>query len=158
MKKRILVGKIIGFIGFCIFACGMTYIVTHYFEQEKYANINLIATFEDNKEFTLENVEKLNHDEALKTYPYIFTLENKGKYNVDFDLKLKDDGNRSNLDYIIIKNDKEVKSGSLDSLKNDILLNSSVDKKKTDTYKIYIYYSEKVEKPSYKYSLEVIAR
>ena len=158
MKKRVLIGKIIGFLGICIFAMGMSYVVTHYYEKEKYANINLIATFEDNKEFTLENVEKLNHDDALKTYPYIFTLENKGKYNVKFDLKLEDDGDRNNLDYIIIKNDKEIKSGSLDSLKNDILLNSSISKKQTDTYKIYIYYTEKLEDASYTYSLKVITR
>lgn len=156
MKKRMVVGKIIGFIGICIFSCGIAYVVTHYLEKNKYADINLIATFEDTKEFTLENVKKLDKEGALKTYPYIFTLENKGISNVNFDLKLEDsDFSRENLDYIIVLNDKEVASGSLLDIKDDILLKGNIGRKKTDTYKVYIYYTEDVKDPKYTYSLKI---
>ena len=157
MKKRMVVGKIIGFIGICIFACGIAYVVTHYLEKNKYADIDLIATFEDTEEFTLENVKKLDKEGALKTYPYVFTLENKGIASVNFNLKLEDsEFSRENLDYIVVLNDKEVASGSLSEIKDDILLKGNIGRKKTDTYKVYIYYTEDVKDAKYSYSLKIV--
>ena len=45
---------------------------------------------------------------------------------------------RSNLDYILFLNDKEVKKGKLNELENDILYDTNLKGKKTDIYKLYI--------------------
>ena len=49
--KRLLIGKIIGFIGLILFVMGLSYIVTSYLEKDKYEDINLLVTFEDTKYF-----------------------------------------------------------------------------------------------------------
>ncbi len=158
MKKRGLVGKVIGSIGICIFACGIAYVVTHYIEKSKYADINLIVTFEDTKEFTLENVKKLTKEEALNTYPYVFTLENKGIVGTDFNLKIEDnkDTPRENLNYILLLNDKEIVSGKLSDIKDDILFSGNIARKKTDTYKVYIYFNTDIKNAKYTYSLKIL--
>lgn len=160
MKKGILVGKIIGVILLCIFVAGMTYVVTRYLEAARYSDINLLVTFEDTKEFTLENTKKLTKEEALLTYPYIFTVENKGSRKADFEIKLTDsfekNVTRDKLNYIIMKGDKELVSGKLSEIpKDNIFYTNSVEAKKTDTYKIYIYLVEDIKDASYTYSLSL---
>ena len=156
------VGKIIGVILLCIFVTGISYVVSLYVDKNKYGDINVIATFEDTEEFKLENTNKQTKEEALKNYPYIFTLENKSLANLDFDLtiddKLSEGLDRSSLDYIILVNDKEVASGSLSDIKDNVLLKNSIGKKKADTYKVYIYFNEKLENVEYSYSLKVNKR
>ena len=41
MKKRLLIGRIIGFIGICIFAMGLSYTVTYYMDKVLYEDISL---------------------------------------------------------------------------------------------------------------------
>ena len=77
MKKRLLIGKIIGFIGIIIFAMGISYIITFYSERKKYQDINLLVTFEDTKTFKIEKLQ--DKELTLKTYPYKFTVKNKNK-------------------------------------------------------------------------------
>lgn len=161
MKKRLLIGKIIGTIGIMIFAMGISYIITYHFEKSLYEDINLLVTFEDNEYFSLENTKKLLKEEAMKTYPYIFTIENKGKSSSSYEIKIKDEElkniERSNLDYVVLLNDKEVLSGSLSDVENNTLYKTSIEKKKTDTYKVYIYLNSEVEEASYKYSLDIVS-
>ena len=156
------VGKIIGVILLCIFVVGISYVVSLYVDKNKYGDINVIATFEDTEEFKLENLDKETKEEALKNYPYIFTLENKSLANLDFDLtiedKLSEGLDRSSLDYIILVNDKEVASGTLSDIKDNVLLKNSISRKKKDTYKVYIYFNEKLENVEYSYSLKVNKR
>ena len=161
MKKRLLIGKIIGTIGIMLFAMGISYVITYQLEKSLYENIDLLVTFEDNEYFSLENTNKLLKDEAIKTYPYIFTIENKGKSRALYEIKIKDEEfknlERSNLDYVVLLNDKEVLSGSLSSVENNTLYKTSIEKKKTDTYKVYIYLNKEIEEASYKYSLDIIS-
>ena len=156
------IGKIIGIILLCIFAMGITYVVSKYVDASRYGSINIDVTFEDSKEFSLENKDQQTKTEALKDYPYIFTIENKSLANLDFDLVLEDklsEGiDRSSLDYIVLVNDKEIASGNLDSIKDNILLKNKINRKTKDTYKVYIYFNEKLNKPEYSYSLKVKTR
>ena len=154
--------KIIGIILLCIFTMGITYVVSKYVDASRYGSINIDVTFEDSKEFSLENKDQQTKTEALKDYPYIFTIENKGLANLDFDLVLEDklsEGiDRSSLDYIVLVNDKEFTSGNLASIKDNILLKNKINRKTKDTYKVYIYFNEKLNKPEYSYSLKVKTR
>ncbi len=160
MKKRILVGKIIGVIGLCIFAMGMSYIVTRSVEKARYSDINLLVTFEDTEEFTLENTKKLTKDEALETYPYIFTIENKSKREASFNIVLDDNREnnvaRDSLQYIIMKDDKEIVSGDLKSIALDNIIGSGKIKENSkETYKVYIYLTEDIKDASYTYALKI---
>lgn len=155
--KKILIGKIIGTIGLILFTIGISYIITYQLERNKFEDINIQVTFEDSEKFTLENLNKLDKESAMLTYPYIFEVKNDGKGMTSYKIKIKSlelDGiKKENLNYILIKNDLEVKSGSLIDLENDLLYNTNISKKETDIYKLYIYLNEEFEGVSCKYSL-----
>lgn len=91
MKKRLLIGRIIGFIGICIFAMGLSYTVTYYMDKVLYEDISLLVTFEDTETFKLENTSKLEKTEALNTYPYIFSIENNGLGSVTYQIKIQEE-------------------------------------------------------------------
>ena len=121
MKKRLLIGKIIGFIGIIIFAMGISYVITFYSERKKYQDINLLVTFEDTKTFKIEKLQ--DKELTLKTYPYKFTVKNKNKSNISYKIKIKDinlDIKRNDLNYVLLKNDKQVKEDSFKNLNNHI--------------------------------------
>ena len=161
MKKRLLIGKIIGLIGILSFTIGISYILTYQLEKTKFEDVKLLVTFEDTKEFSLENTNILEKEEALETYPYIFSVKNNGKSLVDYQIKIKNKEisnlEKSDLSYILFLNDDEVKTGKLDELKDNILYNSKIKNKKTDIYKLYIYLNKEIKDVSYKYSLEIIS-
>ena len=155
--KRILVGKIIGTIGLILFAIGISYIITYQFDKNLYEDINILVTFEDNKEFTLENTSKLDKESAILTYPYIFEVKNEGKSQISYNIKINEielnNLEKEDLDYVLIKNDEEVKSGSLIDLEDDLLYNTNISKKRTDVFKLYIYLNKEILDISCKYSL-----
>ncbi len=144
MKKN-RIGKIIGFIGLCIFLVGVSYMVTSYLDKNLYLNTNLEVTFEDTKDFSLENTKKLTKEEALKEYPNIIKVENKSlkKVNYQVELVLKEEGiSKEKVHYVLYLNDKEIKEGTLDKLEKNILYNTNIGIKKIDTYKLYLYLEE----------------
>lgn len=157
--KRLLIGKIIGFIGLILFVMVLSYVVTLYLEKDKFEDINLLVTFEDTKYFELENTSFLEKEEVSKTYPYIFEIENKGITSVNYQIEITDleisNLTREDLDYILILDSEEVKTGTLSEIDNNILYSSNIKTKKTGTYKLYIYLNKEKEDVSYKYSLEV---
>ena len=159
--KKLLIGKIIGLIGLCLLAVGVSYFVSYALEKGLYNDINLLVTFEDTKEFTLENYQKMDEKEALTIYPYVFVVENKEKGVVKFDMVIKDtldNLSRSDINYILYLKDKEVKRGSLSDLKNDILYSGTIKSKSKDTYKVYMYLNETKENATYKYSVLLNAK
>lgn len=159
--KRLLIGKIIGFIGLILFVMGLSYIVTSYLEKDKYEDINLLITFEDTKYFELENTSFLEKDEVIKTYPYIFEIENKGKSSVNYQIEITDleisNLTREDLNYILMLDSEEVKTGTLSEIDNNILYSFKIKSKNNEKYKLYIYLNKEKEDVSYKYSLEVKA-
>ncbi|MBQ8891347.1 MAG: hypothetical protein IJ068_00580 [Bacilli bacterium] len=157
MKNK--VGKIILVIGICLFMVGLGYVVTKYLDKNLYLNTNLLVTFEDTKEFTLESFDVLTKKEALDTYPNKFTIENKSLKGVNYDVVLTSDTNISedNLSYVLYKNEEEVQTGNLSDIK-DVLYTSSIKTLKTDSYRLYIYLTEKTSNPEFTYKLEIKAK
>ena len=153
--KNNKVGKIVGFIGLCIFIAGISYIVTKYLDKNMYLNTELLVTLEDSKEFKLENTDKLTKEEALKTYPNTFKIENKSLKKVSYKVNIKKDNDIDNINYILYLNDKEVSDGNLDDLKDNLLYENTINSKKTDTYKLYLYLNEEKEKIDFTYSIIV---
>lgn len=160
MKKKLLIGKIIGFVGLLIFTTGVSYMITYYLDRSLYSNIDLLVTMEDTETFTISNTNKLDDELVLETYPYIFEVKNKNE-KTNFNILLLDNNlenvERSNLNYILYKNDELVKKGVLSEIKNNILYNASISKKATDTYKLFVYVNEELEDVSYEYSIKIEA-
>lgn len=154
MKKF---GKIIGFIGICLFAVGASYFLTQYLDKNLYLNTELEVTLEDSKEFSLESKEKLTKEEAIKIYPNTIKVENKSLKKVDYTLSIdnKKTDNLDALSYVLYLNDEEVKSGDLKDLKDNLLYETKIGMKKTDTYKLYIYLNKDIEDIDYTYSIVV---
>jgi len=155
MKK---VGKLIGFIGICLFAIGLSYVVTKHLDKNLYLNTNILVTFEDTEEFNLENTNVLTKEKAIEEYPNTFKVKNNSLKKVKYQVKLVEkDSNidNSKLKYVLYLNGKEVKSGKVSDL--DILYEQKIDRKKEDVYKLYLYFVEEFENPVYTYSIEVDA-
>ena len=141
--KRLLIGKIMGIVGICLLAVGVSYFLAYALEKSLYNDINLLVTFEDTKEFSVESLDKKSEEEALKTYPYIFVIENK---------------ENSNVNYIIYLGEKEVKRGLLSEVKDNLLYEGNIKSKSKDTYKIYVYANETLKDATYKYSILINAK
>ena len=125
-------------------------------------NVDIKITFDDSKTFTLENVHKLTKEEALKNWPYIFKLENTSSREADYQLIISDvSGNikRNSLSYVLVRDDQELDSGKLDTIKDNILYQGHVDGKQVQNYKLYVYVNktldEKIEELSYEYKIEL---
>ena len=74
-------------------------------------NVDIKIIFDDSKTFTLENVNKLTKEEALKNWPYIFKLENTSSRDADYQLIISDvSGNikRDSLSYVLVRDDQEL--------------------------------------------------
>ena len=154
--KRNKVGKVILVVGICLIMVGLGYVVTKYLDKNLYLNTNLLVTFEDTKEFGLENDKALTKEEAINEYPNKFTVENKSLKGVKYDVILTTSGDidKDKLSYVLYLNDKEVKEGELSNIK-DILYTSEIKTLKKDYYKLYIYLNEKVSEPDFTYKLEI---
>lgn len=152
MKK---IGKLIGFIGICIFVAGISFILTKYLDKNMYLNTELLVTFEDTKEFKLENTNKLAKDEALKTYPNTFKIENKSLKKVSYQVNIETKDKLDKINYILYLDDKEIGDGKLSDLKDNILYENNIDRKKEDTYKLYLYLIEEEENFDFTYSIVV---
>ena len=157
MKKN-RVGKIIGFIGICVFIAGLSYILTKYLDKNMYLNTELLVTLEDTKEFELEEKSKLTKDEAIKTYPNTIKIENKSLKKVKYIISLKEIKSTledDDLSYILYLNDKEIKDGKVKDLKDNLFNETTIGIKKTDTYKLYMYLNNEKKDFEYKYSIVV---
>lgn len=160
MKRRLFLGKVIGIIGFLIFVCGVSYIISYTADAELFNSVNLVMTYEDTKTFKIEKTDVLSKEDALKEYPYIFEIENKGG-KTNYELVITDIGNdklidREDLNYILYLNGEVVGEGSLDKLNDNLLYNNKIDKKKKDIYKLFIYVVNKVSSDEvYEYEVKI---
>ncbi len=158
--RKALVFKIILVVFLFGFAFGTSFLVTSFLDKDKFTNPKLLVTFEDSREFNLENLQKQKEEEALTNYPYIFTIENKSNTKTNFNIKITDtlkNLTRDDLAYVLVLNNQTIKSGNLKDIKADILYNGEIAKNKTDTYKLYIYVTNELKDISYKYSLSIIS-
>ncbi len=151
MKKRLLIGKLIGFIGIIIFAMGISYIFTYFRDKIKYQDINLLVTLEDTKTFKIDKLQE--KDESLKEYPYKFTIKNNNNIKTKYEIVIKDNTklNKTKLNYILYKNDKVLKE---DNLTNNIITDE-IEEDSTNSYSLYIYSNLE---GTYEYSIEIISK
>ena len=152
--------KIIGVILLCIVIGVGAYFLTFYLDNlRKGGDVNVTVTFDDTETFTLETIEKMDKEKALKEWPYIMEVNNtgsgKGLYQIIITDMEKSTIKRESLDYSLYLDDKEVSTGKLKDVKDNILFTGEIEGKTKQQYKLYIWVTTEVEKESiYEYKLE----
>ena len=128
---------------------------------KKGGEVEVSVILEDTEEFSLESNKKLEKDEALKEWPYIFHLENtknaKGLYQIkiiEFD---ENTIKKEDLSFSLMMNEKEIKTGKLNELKDDILYTGEINGNTKQDFKLYIWSNKDYENEDKgKYKLDVI--
>lgn len=155
--KLIIIGVILG-----ILSGVLGYFGTFYIDKlRKGGEVNVSVTYEDVEEFTLENNKKLEKDDALKEWPYIFHIENSGNNKGLYQIKIVDSSDntikREDLSFVLMLNDKEIKFGKVNELKEDILYTGEIEGNIKQDFKLYIWSNKDYEKEDiYKYKLDII--
>lgn len=155
--KLIIIGVILGILSGVIGYFGTLYLD----KLRKGGEVNVSVTYEDVEEFKLENNKKLNKDEALKEWPYIFHMENKGDAKGLYQIKIIDSSDntikREDLSFVLMLDDKEIKSGKLNELKEDILYTGEIESSIKQDFKLYVWSNKDYqEEDIYKYKLDIV--
>jgi hypothetical protein len=152
--------KIIGVILLCLVMGVVAYYGTLYIDNlRKGGDVNVTVTFDDTETYVIPSIEKMDKEKALKEWPYMMDVENtgsgKGLYQIIITDKETSTIKRDKLDYLLYLNDKEIKSGKLKDIKDNILYTGEIEGKTKQRYKLYIWVNSEVEKESvYEYKLE----
>ncbi len=152
--------RIIGIIILClVFGVGAYYGSLYLDKLNKGGEVNLTVTFDDTETYTIPSVAKMDKEKALEEWPYIMEVNNtgngKGLYQIIITDTDKSTINRDKLEYLLKLDDKEVTSGKLDSIKDNILYTGEIEGNAKQKYKLYIWVtSEVTEKDIYEYKLE----
>lgn len=157
-KKFILIGIILVIISGIV-----GYFGTMYLDQlRKGGTVDISITYEDVEEFQIENNKKLDKENALKEWPYIFHLENKGSATGLYQIKIEDNKDntikRDDLSYVLLMNDQEIKTGKISELKDDVLYQGEAKDNSKQDFKLYIWSNtDYQEEDIYKYKLNIEA-
>ncbi len=119
-------------------------------------DVNVKVVYEDSEIFTIPSIKKMSKKEALEEWPFIVHIENTGKDKGLYQIIIKAEDksiSTDNLEYVLMENDKEIKSDSLKNIKNDILLESEINGKEKKEYKLYIYSNKDYEEGNFSYKL-----
>lgn len=141
--KKIL--KIVLIIVLSLVMAVIAYTASFYLDKtfKYYGKTEIKVTFDDTKTYVIPNVLNSNKEEALKTWPYMFTIENSGNRKGLYQIIIKDMETstieRTNLHYVLMLDEKEVQEGTLSSITNDILYTSEVNKNASQRYKLYVW-------------------
>lgn len=152
--------RIIGIILLCGVIGTLAYFGTLYMDKlRKGGEVNVTVTFDDTETYVIPSIEKMNKESALKEWPYIMNVENtgsgKGLYQIIITDTEKSTIKRENLEYSLYQDEKEVTTGKLKDIKDNILYTGEIDGNKKQTYKLYIWVTSEVEKESiYEYKIE----
>lgn len=152
--------RIIGVIFLCAIIGVGAYFGTLYMDKlRKGGEVNVTVTFDDTETFTLETIKKMNKESALKEWPYIMNVENtgsgKGLYQIIITDEEKSTIKRESLEYSLYLDDKEVTSGKLKDIKDNILYTGEIEGNTKQTYKLYIWVIDEVKEDAiYEYKLE----
>ena len=152
--------RIIGVILLCAVIGVGAYFGTLYMDKmKKGGEVNVTVTFDDTETYTIPSIEKMDKEKALKEWPYIMEVNNsgnaKGLYQIIITDVEKSTIKREVLDYSLYLEDKEVTSGKLKDIKNNILYTGEINGNTKQKYKLYIWVTSDVEKESvYEYKLE----
>ena len=152
--------KIIGVILLCILVGIGAYFGTLYLDNLKRGgDVKVTVTFDDTESYVIPSIEKMDKEKALKEWPYMLEVNNtgsgKGLYQIIITDLEKSTIKRDSLDYSLYLDDKEIGSGKLKDIKNNILYTGEINAKTKQKYKLYIWVTSDVEKESiYEYKLE----
>ena len=152
--------RIIGVILLCAIVGVGAYFGTYYLDKlRKGGDVNVTVTFDDTKTFKIESVEKMNKEQALKEWPYIINVENTGSGKGLYQIIITDIETstikRDSLEYSLYLDEKEVTSGKLNDIKDNILYTGEIEGNTKQEYKLYIWVVKEVEKEvTYEYKLE----
>ena len=152
--------RIIGVILLCGIIGVGAYFGTFYLDKlKKGGDVNVTVTFDDHESFMIESIEKMDKEKALKEWPYIMEVANtgsgKGLYQIIITDTSKATIKRDSLEYSLYLDEKEVTSGKLSDIKNNILYTGEINGNTKQKYKLYIWVIKEVEKDSiYEYKLE----
>lgn len=152
--------RIIGVIILCLIVGVGAYYGSLYLDKlNKGGEVNLTVTFDDTETYTIPNVSKIDKEKALEEWPYMMEVSNtgngKGLYQIIITDTDKSTIKRDKLEYLLKLDDKEVASGKLDSIKDNVLYIGEIDGNTKQKYKLYIWVTSEVsEKDIYEYRLE----
>lgn len=152
--------RIIGVILLCAVIGVVAYFGTLYMDKlKKGGEVNVTVTFDDTETYTIPSIEKMNKEAALKEWPYIMEVNNegngKGLYQIIITDMEKSNIKRDKLEYSLYLDDKEITSGKLNDIKNNVLYTGEIEGNTKQKYKLYIWVNSDVEKESlYEYKLE----
>ena len=109
------------------------------------------------KNITIDGIEQ--GESALKEWPYIMNVENtgsgKGLYQIIITDTSKSTIKRENLEYSLYLDDKEITTGKLSDIKDNVLYTGEIEGNKKQTYKLYIWVISDVDKEdTYEYKIE----
>ena len=143
MKKN-KIGKVILIIFMSLIIAGIAYMGSYYIDKlyKYYGEVELKVTFDDTETYLIPNVLNSNKQEALETWPYMFTIENNGNRKGLYQIIIKDINStidRTNLKYLLVLDDKEVKEGNLSDVTSDILYTYEINKNTSQRFKLYIW-------------------
>lgn len=152
--------KIIGVIILCLIVGVGTYFLTLFLDNlRKGGDVNVVVTFDDTNYYTIPSITKMNKEKALLEWPYKMTVENtkdgKALYQIIITETEKSTIKRDSLEYSLYLDDKEISSGKLNDIKNNILYTGNIEGKIKQNYKLYIWVIKDVlETDVYEYKLE----
>ena len=152
--------KIISVIIICLIIGVVSYFGTYYLDKlRKGGEVNVTVTFDDTDTYVIPSVKKMTKDEALSEWPYIMEVDNTGNGKGLYQIKITDIETstikREKLEYVLFLDDKEIVTGSLNEIKNDVLYTGEIGGNTKQKYKLYIWATEELdEKDTYEYKLE----
>jgi hypothetical protein len=154
--------RIIGVIILCAIIGVGAYFGTMYLDKlRKGGEVNVTVTFDDTETFKLESVKKMDKEKALKEWPYIMNVENTGSGKGLYQIIITDIETstipRDKLEYVLKLDDKEIASGNLKDVKDNILYTGEIEGNTKQEFKLYIWVivdAFNYEEDNYEYKLE----
>ena len=123
----------------------------------KGGNVDIKVVFDDTETYIIPSVKKLTKEEALKEWPYKLKINNSGSAKGLYQILIEDISNsipRDDLEYALFQDEKEVQSGSLSKIKDNILYTYEIDGGKEQKYDLYIWCTnDHKDEDKYEYKL-----
>lgn len=152
--------RIIGVIILCLVIGVGAYFGTLYLDKLRQGGeVKVTVTFDDTNTYVIPSIKKMDKKEALSEWPYMMEVSNTGSGKGIYQIIIKDEEastiKRESLDYVLYLDDKEITSGKLKDIKNNILYTGEIGGNTKQKYKLYIWVTSDVdEKDVYEYKLE----
>ena len=152
--------KIVGVIFLCLLIGVVAYFGTYYLDKlRKGGDVNVTVTFDDTESYIIPSTIKMDKEKALLEWPYIMEVNNTGSGKGLYQIIITDIENstieRKKLSYSLHLDDKEVTTGVLSDIKDNVLYEGEITGNTKQKYKLYIWVNSDVdEEDTYEYKLE----